>query len=298
MIGTVNRTLVIASSTFTQLSRMKAFWFLAIFAVILVALQFFQLPIGGDPSSAAPEELRLLKSTALGMMQIFAVIFAIAATGLLIPRDLDDRTLYTILCKPVPRVDYLAGKYLGVLFTIFLAILIMDILLVIMLQLRSQDLLADRMLIWQRLGYTELDKEAEKVDLLIQANTWSVQFGVFAIFLKSMVCAGIALLISTFSRSTLFTIVIGLLIFVMGHLTGQAREFWVSQQGDAGPILRYGSHLISVIFPDFRLYNVIEGSIEGKVITPMIILWLTGISLIYAVVYLLLSWFAFAKKEF
>ena len=44
-----------------------------------------------------------------------AIILGIVATALIIPRDLEDRTLYTILAKPVPRLDYLVGKLLGIL---------------------------------------------------------------------------------------------------------------------------------------------------------------------------------------
>ena len=298
MIGSIKRTFVIASHTFTQLVRMKAFGFLAAFAVILIGINFFDLPTGNNPMNAAEEELRMLKSSAMGAMSLFAIIFAIAATGLLLPRDLEDRTLYTILCKPVPRIDYLAGKYLGVLWTIFVALLLMDILLVFTLKIRVSDLLAERLLIADRLGWSADEIALEEADVRAQGPTWSVQAGIFAIFLKAMVTAGVALLISTFSRSTLFTIIIGFLVYFIGHFAGEAREFWLSQQGDVSPVARYGSHLISIIFPDYRLYNIIDGAIAGSVISSSIILTLMGISSIYAFVYLILSWFTFAKKEF
>ncbi len=298
MIASVKRILVIASHTFTQLVRMKVFGFLAVFALILIGINFFELPTGNSPASAAEEELRMLKSSAMGAMSLFAIIFAIAATGLLLPRDVEDRTLYTILCKPVPRLDYLAGKYLGVLWTVLLALLLMDILLVIALQLRTAEILGERMAIAEHLKWTPEEVGAEKDAVLSQGATWSVQAGIFAIFLKSMVIAGVALLISTFSTSTLFTIIMGFLVYFIGHFAGEARDFWLSQQLETSVLAKYGSHLISVVFPDFRLYNVIDGAIAGNVISGSIMWQLVGISGIYAAVYLILSWFAFAKKEF
>jgi len=43
------------------------------------------------------------------------LVYSIAATALLLPRDVEDRTLYTILSKPVPRIEYLLGRLVGVL---------------------------------------------------------------------------------------------------------------------------------------------------------------------------------------
>ena len=298
MIASLRRISVIAGHTFTLLVRMKVFGFLAVFAIILIAAHFFKLPQTYGPESVAEEELCMMKSSAMGAMSLFAVIFSIAATGLLIPRDVEDRTLYTILCKPVPRFDYLAGKYLGVLFTVFIALLIMDLLMSVALYLRTMSVLEERMNTAAALGWSEEVKETERQEVLRQGVTWSVHAGVLAIFLKAMVSAGVALLISTFSTSTLFTIIMGFLVYFIGHYAGDAREYWLSKQLDESPFTRFGSHLMSVVFPDFRLFNIIDGAIAGIPITASMIWKLTAISMIYAAVYLILSWFAFAKKEF
>ena len=57
----------------------------------------------------------MLKDVSLGAMSIFTSLLAIVATAQLLPRDLEDRTIYTILAKPVPRYEYLIGKLAGVL---------------------------------------------------------------------------------------------------------------------------------------------------------------------------------------
>ena len=298
MIGSLKRISVIASHTFTQLMRMKVFGFLAVFAVIVIAIKFFELPTGNSPQKASLEELRMLKSTAMGTMGLFAIIFAVAATGLLLPRDVEDRTLYTILCKPVPRIDYLAGKYLGVLIMIFIALFLLDLVLMGVLHTRTMGVLAEHMLIAEKSGWSAEETAVERAEVLSQGVTWSMQAGVFAIFLKSIVVAGVALLISTFSTSTLFTIIMGFLIYFIGHFAGEAREFWLSQQGEVGTLVKYSSHVIAVLFPDFRLFNVIDAAVAGETIPKGVIWKLTGISSIYASVYLILSWFTFAKKEF
>ncbi len=61
------------------------------------------------------QEFQVLKDVSLGAMSIFTSLLAIVATAQLLPRDLEDRTIYTILAKPVPRYEYLIGKLAGVL---------------------------------------------------------------------------------------------------------------------------------------------------------------------------------------
>ena len=106
----LSRVLVIALHAFTQLVRMKVFYFLAMFAVIAIASNFFDLPQHQGPESVGVNVLRSIQSWSLGTMTLFSVVLSIVATALLLPKDVEDRTLYTILAKPVPRLDYLAGK--------------------------------------------------------------------------------------------------------------------------------------------------------------------------------------------
>ena len=127
----LRRILIVAQSTVTQLVRMKVFYFLAPIALLFVGIQFLDLIWYQGAETLQPEqELRMHKNICLGTMMVFSSMFGIVATALLIPGDIEDRTLYTILCKPVPRFDYLVGKLLGVMAVIFIAMVVMDVLLV------------------------------------------------------------------------------------------------------------------------------------------------------------------------
>jgi len=68
----------------------------------------------------------------------------VAATALIIPKDAEDRILYTILCKPVPRIDYLMGKVLGVLALTLIAVLLMDAVMTLVLWLRTDTVVAEQ----------------------------------------------------------------------------------------------------------------------------------------------------------
>ena len=62
----------------------------------------------------------MLKDVCLGAMSIFTSLLAILATANFLPRDLEERTIYNLLSKPVPRsasICWVAGR--GFLFFFF-----------------------------------------------------------------------------------------------------------------------------------------------------------------------------------
>ncbi len=293
------RISVIAGHTFTQLVRMKVFYFLAVFVILMLAASFFDMPWSRVTEDSAEQELIILKSTAMGAMAMFSALFAIAGTALLIPKDLEDRTLYTILSKPVPRLDYLLGKLAGVLVLIAVSLLLMDALLTVVLHLRAEELLAAEMEKGAKLGWPQQYLDIRRESISQQGVTWDLQAGIAAIFFKATVMASLALLISTFSSSTLFTIVIAVVIYFIGHFTADARNYWLySQKDGVSGELKILTQGVALIFPDFQLYNIIDASIEGKKIGQGVLARLAILTLFYAGIYSVLAWFTFRKKEF
>jgi ABC-2 type transport system permease protein len=293
----LGRISVIALHAFTQLVRMKVFYFLIVFAVITLGSNFFELP--QHTIVAGLDGLRAIKSWSLGTMTLFSVVLAIVATSLLLPKDVEDRTLYTILAKPVPRLDYLTGKLLGVLALVFVSLLLMDGLMSGVLHVRTGIVLHEQLAIAEAREFTPEDIESLRTDILAQGSTWSLQGAVAAVFLRAAVIAAVALLISTFSSSTLFTTIISFLIYFIGHFQAEAREIYL-KGGEIGEstFVTMTSLLVTLILPDFQIFNVIDAVIEGQVIPLLTFAKLAGIALYYTTLFTLISWFIFAEKEF
>lgn len=291
------RVVVIAAHTFTQLVRMKVFYFLLVFAVIAIASNFFDMPQHAGPETVGVNVLRSIKSWSLGAMTLFSVVLAVVATALLLPKDVEDRTLYTILAKPVPRIDYLSGKLLGVVGLVFVSLLAMDVLMTAVLQLRTQMVLDQQMAMAATLGYSDEARESLRADTLAQGPNWSLQAAVFAVFLRAAVIAAVALLISTFSTSTLFTAVISFLVYFVGHFQADLRAAYLAGDGE-GWLTRGVSMLMSLILPDFQVFNVVDAAIEGQVVPLALMLKVAGVGLFYVVFYAICSWLIFADKEF
>ena len=293
------RIAVIATHTFTQLVRMKVFYFMAIFAVIAIASNFFDLPQHEGPESVGANVLRSIKSWSLGAMTLFSVVISVVATALLLPKDVEDRTLYTILAKPVPRFDYLAGKLLGVLLLVFVSLALMDGLMTLVLHIRTGMVVEQQMAMAAAMGWPQDAIESLQAETLANGPNASLQGAVFAVFLRAAIMASIALLISTFSSSTLFTTIVSFLLYFIGHFQADARDVFL-HAGEAGEgmVTRIATLLFSLVMPDFQLFNVIDAVIEGQAMPLIVLGKLTLVGVYYAIFFTFASWFIFADKEF
>ncbi len=297
-----SRIWIIAGNTFTHLMRMKVFYFLLVFVLIWLGLNVFKLPHTAGPESVGGEELRLLKAPLVGTMKLFAIIIGIVATALLIPRDVEDRTLYTILAKPVPRLDYLLGKLFGVLLLILAGLTIMTLLLDAVLWYRTQGILTEfnkvaDILIEQQ-QWTVEDRQEARAELLSHGVTWSLQGAILVIFFEAAIIAALALLVSTFSTSTLFTVVISTLSYFIGNFIADGLDHWQGSSGTGeGTLGDLSSRALFVAFPDYRPFKIVDEVLAGQIFPPDILGSLALSTGLYVGLYVVLSWFIFTYKE-
>src|SRR5437867_9764481 len=126
------RILAITSNTLTELTRLKVFYVLLVFGLLLIGSSIFMAQFSFQ------QEFQILKDVSLGAISIFTSLLAIVATARLLPQDLEDRTVYTILAKPVPRFEYVLGKIAGVLLLLAISTLVMSAAFLLVLYLREQ----------------------------------------------------------------------------------------------------------------------------------------------------------------
>src|SRR3954468_3696208 len=105
----LGRVVAITATTLTDLTRQKVFYVVLIFALLLIGSSVFMARF------TFQQEFQILKDISLGAMSIFSSLLAIVATARLIPQDVEDRTVYSILAKPVSRFEYLLGRLSGTL---------------------------------------------------------------------------------------------------------------------------------------------------------------------------------------
>ncbi len=284
------RVWAIARNTFTQLVRMKVFYFMLIFSALIIAVNFFFL------GWTLEQELKSMKDAAFGAMRIFSAVFAIVGTALLIPKDIEDRTLYTILTKPVPRFEYLLGKLLGVLLLIAVSLAMMAALFFVVLYARQHQIFADELAVLPG-EPSGPEREALREAIFSQGVQPRLFLAVVALFLQAAVAAAVALVVSTFASSTLFTIIVSLMVFLIGHAQSLAREVWFPEGVVHSPVARVLAGLVAIAFPDFNLFNVFDGIAVGQEVPDGLMLRLGVLTAFYLTIYMIVSWFVFAKKE-
>lgn len=116
--------LAIANTTVGEAIRRKV-----LLIILLIGLVFmFVAPGLGVLSTRS--ETTVLKAVMLGIIQLTAAVIAIVLTVYMIPNEVERRTIYTILSKPVQRWQFLVGKYLGAVAALGLMMGLMSIVLV------------------------------------------------------------------------------------------------------------------------------------------------------------------------
>jgi hypothetical protein len=288
ILSPLSRVGALASATLTELVRQKVFYFLLIFALLVIANSAFMARF------SFKEEFQMLKDVSLGAMSVFTSLLAILGTAMLIPKDLEERTIYTILAKPIPRFEYLLGKLVGVFFLLGISTLLMSALFLGVLWLREQAVLAETMA-----QFAEAPPEDLKLAIdAIKESTFNSNLlpGIIIIFMKAALLASLTLFISSFSTSGIFAIMITVAIYFIGHLQATARNFWLAGM-DVEWWTRLLTALVALLFPDLQAFSLADDIVAGTAI-PASIFWKTFVlGWIYVAVYYLLASFLFSGRE-
>ena len=282
------RVFAITSNTLTELTRQKVFYVLLIFALVLIGSSVFMARFSFQ------QEFQIMKDVSLGAMSIFSSLLAIVATARLIPQDVDDRTIYTILAKPVPRFEYLLGKLLGVLLLLAISVVLMSALFIVVLYVREQTVVSETLRQMSRAPREQTD------DALNAVRTAGLNIdilaGVAVIYLKACLLAALTLFVSTFATTNIFTVVVMVFVYFIGHLQATAREYWLEQQ-TTGWLTRAFLALVALIFPDLQAFNLVDEIVAGVAI-PLALLAKTALlGIFYTVIYALAATFVFYGKE-
>lgn len=289
------RIIELAAQTLRQLARMRVFYFLVFFAVLVIGSSLFVLRY-----NSPEQELKLMKDFSLFGMTLFSALLAILGTAMLLPRDIEDRILYTILSKPVPRVEYLAGKLLGVIALVGIGLILMDALFVVVLWIRQSLMLTEQEALLANSNLApEAAAEAWRImEQTIRDNglTWSLQAAVAAIFIKAAVISSLALMVSIFAQSSLFTMVTAAVAYFAGHLQADMRAFYESLPATE-KLAKVVAGPLAVLLPDFQLFNVVDAAVAGESLGWDVVARLAGFGAGYIVVYGLVAWYLFQDKE-
>lgn len=284
----IRRIAAIGTVTWTELVRLKVFYFIIIFALLVIGNSFFLARFSFE------EEFQMLKDIALGAMSIFSALLAILASATLLPKDLEDRTIYTILAKPVSRFEYLLGKLAGVFLLVALAVVLMGAVFAVVLLLRTQIVLHATATDLGAMPPAELQAALQKVR---DAGRDPALFAAgLVILVKAWLLAAMTVFISTFATSAIFTTITAFAAYFIGHLQATARDYWMAG-GDLGPAAKIMLALVALVFPDLQAFSLVDGVVTGTPIPPDVLFKTLALGCGYIAVYTALAAAVFQKRE-
>ena len=252
------RIIAIASNTFRETIRDKILYNLLIFALLIIGLSYFL----GDLT--VMEQVKVIKDLGLSAVHLFGALMAIFIGIGLVSKEIEKRTIYSIVSKPVSRVEFLVGKYFGLLATLFLNVGVMLAVLLGLLLMMGEPF-------------------APK---LILASAF--------IFLELAILVAIALFFSTFSTPTLSAI-FSLSCFVIGHLTGSIKFFGSRSESI---VMQKVSWVFYHLFPNLENFNVKIQAAYDLPVNLSTAGWAIGYAVLYSVVLMTISSVIFAKRDF
>ncbi|HLD28834.1 MAG TPA: hypothetical protein VJC03_00725 [bacterium] len=249
----------VALFSFHENRRNQNFYILLLFAFMLMAAGFLFSRFSTDV------EERIIRDAGLGAIEFFAFLSAVFLAARQLISEIESKTIYTILTKPIPRSRYFLGRYCGVTGVILFGILIMGILLTGLLFLKGKA------------GSLNSDYYLAYVN----------------IYFKILMITALSFFFSLLSTSVLSSMVFTGFLWIIGHLSEEIKFL----AREASPLLFNTVRLAYWIFPNFSYLNTKSFPADAAAFGYPVAVWSILYVFSYTAVFLIMSIMIFGKKD-
>lgn len=248
----------IAASVVKDAARRKLFYIVFLFGIAVVAMS----PL--LPTFELGARAQFLRDVSLSLTSLFGVVLAVVLSVNQVPGEVSNRTIYNILSKPVDRLEYLVGKYLGILVSIAIILFIMGLEVLILIYAR------------------------------LKVFTPSIWQGVFAVFLECALISAFCLFLSTFATVPINVFATILFYFVTHIKTGFLHEALV--EGVKG-FTRVFTWAFYYLIPNLENFNLSQQVGYGSGVNLTYMLRVTGYALLFVLVFMICGHLVFRRKD-
>jgi len=248
----------VALNTFKEAIRDRILYLLLFFAVVsLVLSRLLSLLTVGD-------KIKIIMDTGLSSISIFGVLMAILMGTGLVYKEIDKKTVYTLLSKPINRNQFILGKFLGLIITLFIMLAVMTAIFIIIILLHSGTI------------------------------SWKLFVSLGFIFLELCLITSVALLFSCFSTPILSSI-FSLSFYLIGHLSWGMETLIKKINPGISKIL---TQVVYTLLPDLENFNFKTEVVHNLPIPPKVFLFSLFYGITYTFFILMLSMLVFRKRDF
>jgi len=256
----MTRVFPIAYNTYREAVRDRVLYNLIVFALLIVSSALFVGQI-----SIEVERIVLI-NMGLTSISIFGIVIAIFIGISLVWKEIERRTIYTVLAHPVRRWEFLFGKFLGLFGTLTFNAALM-----------SLGFFATLLYLSHGLGRPDA----------------YILVAIYFIVLQLMMMTALAMLFSTYS-SPLMSSIFAFATFAIGTFSEDLHNFAAAAQGPTKAIMTVVAYLV----PNFSSLNVISQVAHGIPVQPGLILHNTVYALSYTAVVLFCAAAIFENRNF
>lgn len=254
----MTKTLAIASQTVGGYFRDRLFHAVSIFALLLLlfATMLSTLTI--------VEQNKILLDFGLAAASLVGVGFAILLGSSVIRREIDNRTIYTVLAKPVGRAQYVFGKFLGAAFVL------------VVIHLVSALVLAGAARAFSEVGSPGL---------------WAA---VYLMALESLVLLAVAIFFSLFFSSGFLSVTVTIAVFLLGRSN---YAFQLLSEKAESPALRAVLRAAYQTVPSLQRFDIRDLVAYGKAYPEQLVPTSTAYFLAYLILVLSGALLLFRNKD-
>jgi ABC-type transport system involved in multi-copper enzyme maturation permease subunit len=250
--------IVIALNTFRENLRDKILYSLLIFAALLMGASIL---LG---ALTIAEQEKIIADMGLASINVIGVIIAIFVGIGLVSKEIERRTIYTILAKPISRSQFILGKYLGLIITLGVNLVIMFDVFVFTLWMTQVPITM----------------------VLVQA--------VALMMVEFLVVTATALFFSTFSTPTL-SAALTLGLYFIGHLTSDLKSL---AEKSSSEVTKAVMTALYYLCPNLEVLNIKGQAVSGVSLAWSYQLSATLYGLLYASLLLAGAAAIFQKRDF
>ena len=262
---------VVAVNVFRESVRDRVPYNLVVFAVLLIGSSYLigQLTAGQD--------VKIIKDLGLAATSVFGLFISIFIGIGLVSKEVERRSIYALLSKPVSRSQFIVGKYAGLVLTLAVNVSVMAIALYVILAY----------MVWTEPPTIRAGWDAPGMDpALLKA--------VFLIFIELMLVTAMALFFSTFSTPML-SAALTFGFYIVGHFNADLKNFEKVVSSRAAAQLARGAYHV---LPDLSAFDVKTEVVHGLPVTLGYMGSTAAYGLAYIVALLLVSTFIFSRRDF
>jgi ABC-type transport system involved in multi-copper enzyme maturation permease subunit len=249
---------VIALNTFKEAVRDRVLYLLLFFAAmsIVLARVLAVLTVG--------DRTKVIKDVGLASISFFGALMAILIGTGLVYKEIEKRTIFTLISKPIRRHEFLLGKFFGLVLTLAVMMGAMSLIFLV----------------------------------LVFAHTFQVEgrllLAVLLIFLELILITAVAVLFSCFSTPILSSL-FALSFYLIGHFSWGLETLIKKTPPGAGRVLL---RVLYTVLPDLENFNIKTEVVHGLAVPSGLVLHAAAYGLVYTAFVLALATLVFRRRDF